>query len=48
MTVIVMKKVNVMVMVKLNYLMEIHTKVNIKMEKDMALELIDFQVVHVI
>jgi hypothetical protein len=48
MKVIVMKKMNVMVLEKLHYLMEIHMKVNIKMEKDMELELIDFPIQHVI
>jgi hypothetical protein len=48
MKVIVMKKMNVMVLEKLHYLMEINMKVNIKMEKDMELELIDFPIQHVI
>jgi len=43
-----MKKMNVMVLEKLHCLMEIHMKVNIKMEKDMELELIDFPIQHVI
>jgi hypothetical protein len=47
MKVIVMKKTNVMVMEKLHYLMEIHMKVNIKMENVMELELIDFPIQHV-
>jgi hypothetical protein len=48
MKVIVMKKMNVMVSEKLHYLMEIHMKVNIKMAKDMVLELIDFPILPVI
>ncbi len=45
--VIVMKRMNAMVSGKRHYLMEIPTKVNIKMEKDMALERIDFPIPHV-
>lgn len=47
MKVIVMKKMNVMATEKRPYPMEIHMKVNIKMEKDMELEHIDFLIPHV-
>jgi hypothetical protein len=48
MKVIVMKKMNVMVLAKPNYQMEILMTDNIKTEKDMELELIDFLMVLVI
>jgi hypothetical protein len=48
MTVIVMKKMNVMVLVKQNYQMVIPMKDNIKTEKDTEQEHIDFLMVLVI
>jgi len=48
MMVSVMRAMNDMVLVKQHYLMEIHTKDNMKMEKEMERELIDFQMVLVI
>ena len=48
MKVIVMNKMNVMVLVKRNYRMEILMKDNINMDKDMVLEPIDFLMMLVI
>lgn len=47
MKVIEMKRMNDMVLVKLNYPMVIRMKVNIRMENDTEQERIDFRIMHV-